>query len=198
MKYPIEHFRSNIERVKNLGKLHQAIKSQTTSIVDLSDMLRAELVLAVSALDHYIHEAVEDGMIESYVGTRPQSKDFLKFQIQISNIDQIKNSTNTNWLRDTIRNRHQFESFQKSEKISNALKLISDVKLWEEVSKRMNDTSQNLKLRLDLIVDRRNKIAHEADVNPTFPRQQWYIDEKIVDDAIQFMIDIAENIDSTV
>jgi hypothetical protein len=37
---------------------------------------------------------------------------------------------------------------------------------------------------LALIVDRRNKIAHEADIDPSFPGQRWPIDRAMVDDMV--------------
>ena len=37
---------------------------------------------------------------------------------------------------------------------------------------------------LALIVDRRNKIAHEADMDPTSPGSRWPIDELLVQDVI--------------
>jgi len=58
MQTVINQFRTNISRVRNLGSIFGALNSQTTSVLDLSDILRAELVLAVSALDHFIHELV--------------------------------------------------------------------------------------------------------------------------------------------
>ncbi len=62
MHQAIDQFRSNIERVKALGTLHDALKKQITVVVDLSDLLRAELVLAVSALDQFVHEVGNRGL----------------------------------------------------------------------------------------------------------------------------------------
>ena len=47
MQTAIDQFRTNINRVRNLGSIFEALDSQTTSVLDLSDILRAELVLAV-------------------------------------------------------------------------------------------------------------------------------------------------------
>ena len=49
----IEQFRENIERVQALGGLHQAFGTVTTAAIDLTDLLRAQIVMLVSALDHY-------------------------------------------------------------------------------------------------------------------------------------------------
>ena len=68
-------------RVKTLGGLHQAFGELTTPAVDLTDLLRAQIVMIVSALDHYIHEITRVGMLEVYDGTRPQTNAFLRFQV---------------------------------------------------------------------------------------------------------------------
>jgi hypothetical protein len=42
------HFEQNIIRVKNLGAIYASINLQTTPILDLSDILRAQYVMLVS------------------------------------------------------------------------------------------------------------------------------------------------------
>jgi len=70
MQAAIDQFRTNINRVRHLGAIYRALKAQTTEVLDLSDILRAELVMAVSALDHYIHEVTRLGILETYHGSR--------------------------------------------------------------------------------------------------------------------------------
>lgn len=47
--------------------------------------------------------------------------------------------------------------------------------------------AKDVKARLKLIVDRRNKIAHEADLDPTSPGFRWRIDGPMVKDAVDFI-----------
>ena len=58
MQSALDQFYISIQRVRDLIALHHSLTAQTTSAVDLSDILRSALVLAVSALDYYIHEVV--------------------------------------------------------------------------------------------------------------------------------------------
>jgi hypothetical protein len=51
MQLAIEQFRISLARVRDLIAIHNSLKSQTTSALDVSDILRAALVLTVSALD---------------------------------------------------------------------------------------------------------------------------------------------------
>uniref|UniRef100_UPI00308444AC HEPN domain-containing protein n=1 Tax=Petrachloros mirabilis TaxID=2918835 RepID=UPI00308444AC len=72
---------------------------------------------------------------------------------------------------------------------------MSDKKLWDEVAIQMTKSAKDIKQQLNSIVDRRNKIAHEADIDPTFNiGSRWNIDEVLVDDAIDFIEKLVENI----
>ena len=51
-----QHFKANIDRVNEIGGLYDALSGLTTSIIDASDLLRSQIVMTVSALDHYVHE----------------------------------------------------------------------------------------------------------------------------------------------
>ncbi len=62
MNRAIDQFNINIETVKHLGVIYSAFENHLTPAVDLSDILRSEIVLAVSALDCFIHDLVRIGM----------------------------------------------------------------------------------------------------------------------------------------
>ena len=92
MHSAIQHFRSNIERVRALGGLYEALSRLTTPAVDSTDILRAQIVLAVSALDHYIHELTRLGMLEVFNGLRPSTTAFGRFQVTMHNALAVGNS----------------------------------------------------------------------------------------------------------
>jgi len=197
MQPAIDLFRISITRVRDLIAVHNSLKAQATSVLDLSDMLRAALVLAVSALDYYIHEVVRIGMLEIYRGQRPEPPGFSRFQISLGSARAGINAGQNidSWLEDEIRQRHSYKSFQQPEAIADAIRLISDKKLWEEVSINMNTLAKDIKQQLNLIIDRRNKIAHEADIDPTLSiGNRWPIDELLVNDAIAFLESVVESI----
>ncbi|MBD0303213.1 MAG: hypothetical protein ICV85_13895, partial [Tolypothrix sp. T3-bin4] len=77
-------------------------------------------------------------------------------------------------------------------------RLISNKKLWEEVSinmGRLAKDTEDIKNQLSLIVDRRNKIAHEADIDPSYPiGDRWPIDELLVNEAVDFIEQVVESI----
>lgn len=199
MNDSIVNFRTNIAHIQNLAGIHSALKNSTTPVLDLSDILRAELMMAVSALDYFIHSTVEEGMIEIYQGSRLPTSTFNEFTISLSNIPYvIKNPNDTIWLKDQIRKNLGYQSFQKSDKISSIMKLITDKKLWPEVANIMRSDQQKVTLQLDLIVNRRNQIAHEADVDPTYPDRRWPIDDMLVNNSIQHIVNICNAIFQTI
>jgi hypothetical protein len=197
MQPAIDLFRISITRVRDLIAVHNSLKAQASSVLDLSDMLRAALVLAVSALDYYIHEVVRIGMLEIHRGQRLEPPAFSGFQISLGNARAGINAGQNidSWLEDEIRQRHSYKSFQQPNAIADAVRLICDKKLWEEVSINMGSPAKDIKQQLSLIVDRRNKIAHEADIDPTLSLgNRWPIDELLVNEAVDFLEQVVESI----
>jgi hypothetical protein len=188
MQTALATFQANLGRVRAVGGLYDAISAQATPALDLSDLLRSQMVLIVSALDHFVHEAVRSGMGEVYGGTRAATPAYNRFAISLASVVQAAaGAPASTWLDSEIRARHGWQSFQKSEKVAEAIALISTKKLWDEVANAMGDTSKNVRARLDLVVDRRNKIAHEADMDPSFPGQRWPISKADVVDSVDFV-----------
>src|SRR3954451_1055512 len=185
----ISQFRENMIHVKNLGGLYKAVISLMTPVIDASDLLRAQYVLGVSALDHYIHELTRVGMIEIFSGTRLAPPMYYRFRISM---DSISNSGTVSELQARfeaeVRTQHSYLAFQHPDRIADAVRLISDKRLWECVSIRMGIPPEDVKTRLKLIVDRRNKIAHEPDINSGQPGtgERWPISQADVDESIAF------------
>lgn len=245
MQSALDQFRISIGRVRDLIALHNSVKAQATGALDVSDMLRAALVLAVSALDYYVHEVVTLGMLEIHRGKRSEpipsanttQSAFSRFQVSLggarqdrltaidiaswleAEIQQAQGYTflqpsytvsallpiisssilnrlnNTSWLESEIRERLGYQSFQQADKIAEAVRYISDKKLWDEVAVQMNKSAKDIKQQLNSIVDRRNKIAHEADIDPTFNiGSRWNIDELLVGNAVDFIEMLVESI----
>lgn len=195
MQAAIEQFRANIARVRDLGAIYSSLRSQTTPAMDLTDILRAEMVLAVSAFDHYIHDVTRMGMQEIYQGTRPHTPAFLRFNVSLENVLQgMADPTSTDWLENEIRTQHGWRSFQHADNVADAIRLVSGKSLWAELAGMLGQSPREVKEELNLIVDRRNKIAHEADMDPTFPWSRWQIDEALVEHAVAFLESVAETL----
>ena len=197
MSTSLDQFRANTGRVKNMVSLYKALRVSVTSALDLSDVLRAALVLAVSAFDHYIHEVVRKGMLDSFAGKRPSTSSFLNFQVSTSSVKEaVSDSSRIDWFEAEIRLQHGYRSFQRAKSVAEAVRLISDVSLWDEVATRLGTLAGSTKEQLNLIVDRRNKIAHEADMDPSSPGSRWPIDELLVEESMTFLERVTSAIDA--
>jgi RiboL-PSP-HEPN len=92
------------------------------------------------------------------------------------------------------RPRHGYSTFQQPDDIALAIRLFSTVELWKEIGAQLGENPQDLKAHLKLIVARRNKIAHEADIDPSYPGQRWPITRQDVEDAVAFVEKVGETV----
>lgn len=184
-----QHFDDNIGRVKVIGGLYDALSDLTTSILDASDLLRSQIVMAVSAVDYYIHEISRQGMLEIFDGRRNPTESFLRFQVSMVTLQQISSSVSSSriLLENEIREKHSYLSFQHPDKIGDAIRLFYPDPLWPSVATSLSISVNDVKTRLKLIVERRNKIAHEADMDPSFPGARWPITKHDVQSTIDFI-----------
>lgn len=183
-----------MSQIRSFRAVYDAVRARTTETLDLSDLLRAEIVMLVSGIDYYVHEIVRLGMLECHRGTRGVTPSFLQFSVTLENVRQgLQAPTVDDWLDNEIRTRHGWQSFQRADKIAEAIRLFSGVRLWEDVGRVMGSPAEDVVRRLNLIVDRRNKIAHEADTDPTYGKR-WPIDALMVDEASEFIEKLVEAI----
>lgn len=192
----LEQFRDDIERVQTLGALYDILSQQITSALDLTDLLRSQIVMVVSALDHYIHEITRVGMLEVYDGKRPQTPAFLRFQVKMeATLQGIAAVQGDNrWLDEEIRRNHGHLPFQHPDKIADAIRLFSTCKLWDSVASELNLKVEDVKNQLQLILGRRNQIVHESDLDPMSPGNRWGISSSDSVKAINFIQELGEAI----
>lgn len=192
----LQQFRDDIERVQTLGALYDIFSQQITSALDLTDLLRSQIVMAVSALDHYIHEITRVGMLEVYDGKRPQTPAFLRFQIKMeATLQGIAAAQGDNrWLDEEIRRNHGHLPFQHPDKIADAIRLFSTCRFWDSVALELNLKVKDVKNQLQLILNRRNQIVHESDLDPSSPGNRWGISSSDSVKAINFIQELGEAI----
>ncbi len=200
MQSAFTQFQENIKRVKALMGVYNAINSSTTAVMDSSDVLRAAIVFAVSALDKFIHDVTRIGMLEIFQGERPETESYLRFQLSMKTFTLLQTSdesTKLNIFDAEIRERQGWQSFQRPDKIADALRLIVTIRLWDELAKKMRTDVRSLKNQLELIVDRRDKIAHEADTAPhseRLPDRRWTINYNMTQETVEFIERVVEAI----
>ena len=139
-------------------------------------------------------------MLAIYAGNRPSTNHFQQFRISIASVsDAVADPTNDSWLELEIITQHSRNSFQSYDNIADAARLFYGKSPWPEVSDLISMDIQDIKETLNLIVDRRNKIVHEADMTrPSYLGTRYPIDHQTVEDSVAFIERIAEAIYETV
>lgn len=196
MNNSIKQFNSSIQNIRDLTSTIEQLDIITTNLVDLSDLYRSQIVLVISSLDHFIHEFVLEEMLEIYNGRRNTTNSFNTFTVPISSFLQIRPTDS--FIASHIRQKNSWLSFQDPDKIADAIRYISDKKIWEEVSLGFRLNAGDIKTKLKLVVDRRNKIAHEADIDPSFPDRKWPISINDVRETTDFIEKLANELYRTV
>lgn len=197
MQQALDNFRISLLHARHLGGLYSAVSAVMTPAVDSSDLLRAQIVLAVSALDYFVHELTARGMVQIFNGSRSPTDAFRKYKVA-GNLLIGANAGSVVAFEADVRDRHSFLSFQQPDKIADAIRLFYEKPLWKKMAVRMARSEESIKTQLRLIVDRRNKIAHEADVDPSYPGQRWPISRSDPVAAIDFVEALCEAIYSEV
>jgi hypothetical protein len=192
-----KQFNENIKYVRDLEALYIYLTENQKLPNDLSDILRAQWVYSVSALDKLIHELVRIGMLQTFLGRRNPTKKYKSFSISVdtmNNIQQANTSPAEYWFEQEIVQKHKTLAFQDPDKIADALSFIwDDEHKWQKISFDLNIPEKEAKVILKTIVNRRNQIVHEADLD-LMTGVRLSIDKMDTLKAVDFICKIAESI----
>jgi hypothetical protein len=188
-------FKQNLAYARDLVATAVALSAQVTAAVSTDDLLRSALVQGVSAFDHFVHEEVRARMIRTQQGNHPRARGYDRFRVSLASVNvALSAGGGVSWLEEEIREQHGYLSFQQPDKVADALRLVTDVSLWQDVAVIMGRPPADVKRELKLIIDRRNKIAHEADTDPTPPRTRYPISESLVRKSLDFLDEVVDAI----
>lgn len=179
---PLDHFESVWNRCAQLSALHAYLAQHVSPILQPDELLRAEWVARVSALDLYVHELVAQRMLEIFETRRLPTPAYLRFQISNETLIRIRSAlTGTDAAAAfdlEVRNHLSSITFQDPERIADGIRLCSPIELWNEIALHCGATpaaknalAKDLKQQLSLVIRRRNGIAHEGDLQPSIPRE---------------------------
>ena len=202
MNRAIQQFKANLESVNQLGVIYLAFVDKVTEAICLDELLRAELVLAVGALDCYIHDLVRTGMGAAFKAERGEPDAYLNFGVSLDFVKKLRSATSEDdrlsLFEQEIRRLHGFRTFQTAENISQALSHIGIKAIWDKVGNILGMNSADVRTQLNLIVDRRNRIAHESDIDPSLGIGNKYpIDFLLVDSAVGFLDSVVHAVHQT-
>ncbi|RLK61162.1 hypothetical protein [Actinokineospora cianjurensis] len=190
-------FESNLAYARNLVAGGQHLENLRVGAFDVADLYRAAWVQAVSALDHWIHrELYERALAFALNSDAPRPKKFLTLQIPMSLFENVHHQSATleGEFVAYLESHFGYQSFQSPDKIKQALSIVSDAPLWAGVERRLAEgsdpSSTSAVGALRSIVQRRNRIAHEADRDPNrrgnrYPISEW--ETKLAIDHIYYV-----------
>jgi hypothetical protein len=206
---PRNYFDEIWQRCELLAAIHSYISHHATGALQPDELLRAEWASRVSALDLYVHELVAQNLLAIFEGTRKICPGFARLQISSDAMIRIKDAP-TVAQRSTafdleVRTKLSRITYQYPDDIADGIRMISPCKLWNEVALKLGADQQSVtqvtelvKKRLSLIVDRRNKIVHEGDLQPTVPRTPWPISRQDVTEVTGYISQIVSALDGVV
>ncbi len=209
MLSPKSYFDDIWARCNEIRGLYVYLNQQLTAALSPDELLRAEWVARVSALDLYVHELVAQNLVAIFEGRRPECPGYLRFSCTNATLMRIKNATSaadsSAAFTLEVRDKLNRITYQFPEDIADGIRLISTCELWNDVAlqrgatpKTKSQIAKGLKTDLSLIVERRNKIAHEGDLEPTTPRTPWPINRTDVDYVADLIEGIVRDIDLVV
>lgn len=169
------------------------VSPATALLTPMDDILRAEIVYIISAFDKLMHDIILAGLVESYMGLRAKTQKFKDSTVTMDLLDELDSGGMTPkeiFFKNFMRNKLKTLSFQHPDKVSDGLALIWDEsQKWQQVSIKMNMDAKVIKIKLNLIVGRRNSIAHEFDYDPV-NGSKYPIGISDVEDALKFVSDL--------
>jgi len=166
--FAITNFQRNISSVDDLLVLHTLLVKDYPLLKDQSDeLLRAIIVLTVSALDNYLHDFYRTEIVEAFLGRGNFNVQFDKIKISIHALQQLdlafSEAEKRNFLTTELRKIQKTESYQSAKSIEDIFNKIEVKNVWAKLSATLGLAAQSIKDELGLIIDRRNKISHESD-----------------------------------
>lgn len=170
-----------IHSVHDLGLTHE----------DVADLLRSEVVYAISAIDRLVHELVKKGMVSIFLGARPITNSYSNFQLTLSQHNEIRTPgpiPPEAVFQSIIELKHGYLAFQDPDKMKEALNFIWNEQFkWQKIAAELGSNETTVKQTLNNIVIRRNQIVHEMDLNLSTGVLQplSYADSRTMVDFIQ-------------
>lgn len=180
-----------IARAKEMGVLYGALTA-LRSTPSNADALRAAWIQAVSSFDYFVHEIFWIEAVHRFANALPTRNISVPMEVYSISDPAIRLAQ----LEATIRNQNSHKAFVAPDKVAEALSCFCE-NPWEKIGEEYNkgrakeEKLKSIKTQLRNIWQRRNKIAHEADINPDLAGVSlWPMYPEDTEYAIQFISDL--------
>lgn len=190
-----ELYERNIASLNNIDIIYQFM-DKNAPLVDSSYLLRAKYVLIISAFDTYMHEIIIDKACDLFFTEKIPPDSVIELPLnKIQNImKQESQIEQQQILIAELKRLMSSDSFQSPKSIEYALSLLGIKKPWVSMSEHFGIPGKDIHDTLALIVNRRNKIAHESDIDPQ-TKELIDIDYSVVSECSDFISKLVTEID---
>ena len=190
-------FQYNIQQANELGALYDYLSNTVPIPEQFDDLLRSQIVNAVSAFDKLMHDLIRIGMVEIFENQRPSTSKYLSEAIAIQHLPGLAAGAippSAVRFEEIIREKLSKLSFQDPTKIADGLSYIwNETQKWQRMAGTLGMCDDDVKRKQKLIVTRRNAIVHEADLNPITNKKQT-ITRLEATDASNFLLALGNRI----
>ena len=151
-----------------------------------------------------MHDLVREKIVNSFFEDSYEEIDFTKVDVTGECLKKIFEAKTSNEkkiiLTEEIRRLHSLNSYQSPKSVEYAIGILNIKKIWSKLAEKFQSipkysvyNGENIKRELSLIIDRRNKIAHESDYNP-INYEKYAIERSDVDTVLDFTITLVNSI----
>ncbi|MFB7088067.1 hypothetical protein [Streptomyces sp. NPDC056296] len=198
-----EAFMTNLSYARRMVKAGRMLTPFRSPTIDIDDFYRAAWVQAVAAIDHWLHEEVLRRVAELTAKDSPEMPPQLRrYELPLHRVEAVRRGevTLSEAVVEHLREKLAVQALQHPGKISEVLRLVTEKKVWYEAAGCLNQhffqgrttfNEKKLRSRYLEITQRRNRIAHDADLVDGDLKQRRPIDEAEVTDAIDWIERIA-------
>ncbi len=160
-----------IKRAEGLLSLATTLTKKDQEAVR-DDLLRLAIVMAVAALDTYMHRLIVSRAYEEKVLPESLANVTIGFgdlirqaEVAVKARSGGRNARLKVSAKRLLRERLRRDTFQRHEQVSDALAMAGKSGEWKQIAAAMPDSLSpaDVKKKLNALVDQRNAIAHEGD-----------------------------------
>jgi RiboL-PSP-HEPN len=169
-------FHRNISQANELGGLYDYLSTSVAIPEQFEDLLRSQVVNAVSAFDKLMHDLIRIGMVKIFANQRPSTSKYLSETVAIQHLPSLLASAVPPppvRFEEIVREKLSKLSFQDPTKVADGLSYIwNEPQRWQQIALGLGMSDDEAKRKLRLIITRRNAIVHEADLDPVTSQKQ--------------------------
>ena len=189
-------FVRSINSSRDLSSLHDYLTRSLVVPYSFDDIIRSQLVYALSAFDKLIHDLIRIGLVDMFKGNRPLTPKYLSEPISIDLYQRLVIASippaDYIFQQEMIRKLKAI-TFQDPKKVAEGLPYIwNKPHKWQNISASMTSPG-DASLTLKLITNRRNAIVHEFDAD-VLSNERNTIEKYEVDNVCSFLEDCGNTI----